>query len=166
MDANPFLYRYRECSRINWRKAASMRVCQPSPSALKCAITSCERRILIRSFGKAVRGRPRGFNKRSAVFLLKICGNTSPAKRAYAASSCDHCGLSRSAFSGLLFLLIQKHLTLICLAQTNHMKLIGARRKHHRILDRHRPSALAMTPFTSLRGGRSPTWQSISLPSL
>jgi len=111
--------------------ASAIRVCQPGPVAFQRANVSGGNRIEIDVRALPDFGRPRGFNILAADAAPKISGNTSRALRARAKVSFVHAGFSRSAFWGLGLRFISFHLAFVGLAQTDHMRLVGARRETH-----------------------------------
>jgi len=111
--------------------ASAIRVCQPGPVAFQRANVSGGNRIEIDVRALPDFGRPRGFNILAADAAPKISGNTSRALRARAKVSFVHAGFSRSAFWGLGLRFISFHLAFVGLAQTDHMRLVGARRENH-----------------------------------
>ena len=110
-----------------------MRVCHPGPVAFQRANVSGGNRIEIDVRALPDFGRPRGFNILVADAAPKISGNTSRALRARAKVSFVHAGFSRSAFWGLGLRFISFHLAFVGLAQTDYMRLIGARRENHHV---------------------------------
>jgi hypothetical protein len=113
--------------------ASAIRVCQPGPVAFQRANVSGGNRREIDVRALPDFGRPRGFNILAADAAPKISGNTSRALRARAKVSFVHVGFSRSAFWGLGLRFISFHLAFVGLAQTDHMRLIGARRENHHV---------------------------------
>jgi hypothetical protein len=111
--------------------ASAIRVCQPGPVAFQRANVSGGNRREIDVRALPDFGRPRGFNILAAVPVPKISGNTSRALRARAKVSFVHVGFSRSPFWGLGLRFISFHLAFVGLAQTDHMRLVGARRENH-----------------------------------
>jgi hypothetical protein len=83
-----------------------MRVCQPSPLALKCAITSGDSRMPTRTFVTSALGRPRGVNKDYARSGLKSWVSTSLAGLALDKSSAVQSGLSVSGLCGWILRLL------------------------------------------------------------
>jgi hypothetical protein len=108
--------------------ASAIRVCQPGPVAFQRANVSGGNRIEIDVRALPDFGRPRGFNILAADAAPKISGSTSRALRARAKVSFVHAGFSRSAFWGLGLRFISFHLAFVGLVQTDHMRLVGARR--------------------------------------
>jgi hypothetical protein len=111
--------------------ASAIRVCQPGPVAFQRANVSGGNRREIDVRALPDFGRPRGFNILAAVPAPKISGNTSRALRVRAKVSVVHAGFSRSAFWGFDLRFISFDLAFVGLAQTDHMRLVGAWRKHH-----------------------------------
>jgi hypothetical protein len=116
---------------IAFDKTFAIRVCQPGPVAFQRANVSGGRRNDIDVRALPDFGRPRGFSISAAAVAPKISGKTSCALRARAKVSFVHAGLSRLVFSGLRFCFIPFHLASVCLAQADHVRLIGAWGKYH-----------------------------------
>ena len=112
-----------------WRKAKSIRVCQPFPVARNCVITSRESRMEMRSLVTSAFGRPvRNFGL-SASHCASVNGRASGSVIAAAVIVASYVSVTGIWF-GLSFG-IAIHLALVRLSQADNSSRLYTGNEHH-----------------------------------